>query len=88
MVEAGRKMRADDPAHPQRVRRGPYYRSDPPIPPYAQEKVGENGLEDGRRVRLAWPTIAAWKAYVRALTSHLQGQDQLLGSDERAQSAR
>ena len=46
----------------------------PPIPKYAQEKVGENVLEDGRRVRLAWPTIAAWKAYVRALTSHLQGK--------------
>jgi hypothetical protein len=52
----------------------PYYRSDPPIPPYAQEKVAENVLEDGRSVRMAWPTIRAWKDYVRALTGHFKGK--------------
>ena len=52
----------------------PYYRADVPIPKYAQEKVGENPLEDGRRVRLAWPTIEAWKAYVRAVTGHYKGR--------------
>lgn len=52
----------------------PGYRSDPPIPPYAQESMGENVLEGGRRVRVAWPTVAAWKDYVRALTNRYRGQ--------------
>jgi hypothetical protein len=52
----------------------PDYRADPPVPPYAQEKVSENVLEDGRRVRLAWPTMEAWKDYVRALTSRYKGK--------------
>jgi hypothetical protein len=50
----------------------PSYRPEPPIPAYAQQKVGPSTLDAGRR--MAWPTIEAWKDYVRALTSHYKGQ--------------
>jgi hypothetical protein len=51
----------------------PYYRHDPPIPAYAQLKVTEHAV-GGRRVRVAWPKLDAWKEYVRALTSHYKGR--------------
>lgn len=49
----------------------PSYRPQPPIPPYAQQKVSLSTLGGGRR--MAWPTVEAWKDYVRALTSHYKG---------------
>jgi hypothetical protein len=49
----------------------PSYRAEPPVPPYAQQKVG-TGTVGGRR--MTWPTIEAWKDYVRALTSHYKGR--------------
>jgi len=50
----------------------PSYRPEPPVPPYAQEKVGSSTLNAGKR--MVWPTIEAWKDYVRALTSHYRGK--------------
>lgn len=50
--------------------RWPSYRPQPPIPPYAQASV--NNLPDG--VRMTWPTTAAWKDYVRALTARYKGK--------------
>jgi hypothetical protein len=50
----------------------PSYRPEPPIPPYAQQKVGPSTVGGGRR--MVWPTVAAWKDYVRALTSHYRGR--------------
>lgn len=48
--------------------RWPAYRTESPIPTYALDKVTES-LVNGQRVRVAWPTLAAWKAYVQALTA-------------------
>jgi len=53
--------------------RWPSYRPQPPIPPYAQAAVFDN-MVDGGSTRLVWPTLAAWKDYVRALTSHYRGK--------------
>jgi len=53
--------------------RWPSYRPLPPVPAYAQEAVIEN-VVDGGPVRLALPRTAAWKDYVRALTSHYKGK--------------
>ncbi|KPK58162.1 MAG: hypothetical protein AMK73_09445 [Planctomycetes bacterium SM23_32] len=50
----------------------PSYRPEPPIPPYAQQQVTMSTVGGGRR--LVWPTIGAWKDYVRALTSHYRGK--------------
>lgn len=50
----------------------PAYRPEPPVPAYAQLKVVPSEIPGA--VRMAWPTIAAWKAYVRALTSHYKGK--------------
>jgi len=49
----------------------PSYRPEPPIPAWAQEKVGPGSVA-GRR--MAWPKIEAWKDYVRALTGHYKGK--------------
>ena len=51
----------------------PAYRPDPPIPPYAQEKVTLTVI-GGRQIRLTWPTQEAWKGYVRALTARYKGE--------------
>jgi hypothetical protein len=50
----------------------PSYRRDPPVPPYAQLKAGPSAVSPD--LRMAWPTIEAWKEYVRALTSHYRGR--------------
>ena len=51
----------------------PSYRKEPPIPPWAQEKVGGSSVPDARH-RMIWPKLDAWKAYVKALTSHYKGR--------------
>lgn len=53
--------------------RWPSYSPQPPVPVYAQESVKDNVVQ-GSTVRMAWPTIAAWKDYVRGVTSHYKGK--------------
>ncbi len=53
--------------------RWPSYHPQPPIPTYAQASVADN-VVDGSSTRMAWPTMAAWKDYVRALTSRYKGK--------------
>lgn len=53
--------------------RWPSYRPQPPVPIYAQKEVNDNVVE-GSTVRMAWPTTAAWKDYIRAVTSRYKGK--------------
>ncbi|MHB9107030.1 MAG: glycoside hydrolase 5 family protein [Armatimonadota bacterium] len=53
--------------------RWPSYRPDCPIPAYALAKVTEHTV-NGQRVRMAWPKLEAWKAYVRALTARYKDE--------------
>lgn len=48
--------------------RWPPYYLQPPVPAYAQKEITGNGS-----TRLFWPTLDAWKDYVRALTGRYKG---------------
>lgn len=51
----------------------PHWRPDPPVAPYAQREVEER-MFGGRKDRMAWPTIEAWKRYVGGVVGHYKGR--------------
>lgn len=53
--------------------RWPVWAQTAPIPPYARARIAEDNVY-GRKDRLIWPTIEAWKRYVGGVVGHYKGR--------------